>query len=498
MPSDFPELDLGQASAPEGDPAGAAPASGLRKGAQLELDDDGDAGLVLALESKPPPPRAPQQAGGGHVLDDDDDESGLASLQLATEGSQPPPSSHVLGGQAPGGQAPGAGIPAVLRGIEPSPPSSRAGSPAAGPASSRALRPAALVDLPPSDAELEEERLRAAREEAEVRAVARYPVAPAAWWEAPLYAIRVLQRRRELTRELPAVRSRVDQAHLALGEAFVTLVDGARRSVGQDHPFVEMAAPLARFDQMAAESGQALAAANAALHEQIGAIDRELALIEAEVTRLDRDIEAADRERQRHAELTARSEAKVKRAEIELRAANDAARAAAGPDAKFAPPEHARRIRDLTAEKQARDAEHAPVHAAFQAADAALRQLQETQRGLRRKMSPLMDQRRAAQRAGTAQVQARVRGSEAVERERRAAYTEIGKLMLESRRNELSEADRSAVEAARRALVASQDALATHERALSAADPATFRRGLTVLGVAAGTVLLLVALVFAL
>lgn len=482
MPTDIPDLELPAADKPDGGETARSPASGLRRGGAVELEDDG-ALPALALESRPPPPRvSPQGGGGGFDLDDDDgDGPGESPLRLAGETSRPPaplPKPGAAGHGSPGLGLAGPGLSGVA-----SPPSSRGRSPLA---------------LPPTDAELAQASQRAASDEIEMRAIARFGPPPAAWWGAPGYAVRVLLRRREIQAGLAPLRKQLEDAEAAEGEAFVQMVDRARRAAGPGHAFAEMTAALARFDQMAAESDDALAAANQTLHQQIEAIDRELQLLEDEVKRLDRDIEAAQEDVARADEQRVRSEAKVKRAEIELRAAHEAARNAAGPQAKFAPPEHAKRIRDLTAEKQARDAEHAPVRDAWESANRVVRELSDAQRAIRRKMSPLLEQRRSAKQSGMAQVALRAEGSEAALRERRRAYREIGALMLESRAHEIDEADRAAVARSGQLVQGQTRTLELHLRALSAADPDALRKGQMLLGAAVVALVALVILLAAL
>src|SRR5581483_8927194 len=100
--------------------------------------------------------------------------------------------------------------------------------------------------------------------------------------------------------------------------------------------------------------------------------DAQAAALEARRVELQAAVNQAGAELGRRQEEHARVEAKVRRTEIERRAAHDAARAAAGPDAKFAPPEHARRIAEIEAELAARTGEAKPLEAARRAAEEAL------------------------------------------------------------------------------------------------------------------------------
>src|SRR5262249_12382293 len=123
--------------------------------------------------------------------------------------------------------------------------------------------------------------------------------------------------------------------------------------------------------------------------------------------------------------------AKAKRTEIELRAAHDAARAAAGPNARYAPPEHAQRIAELEAERAQRAAELAAVAQAADRANAAARTARDAQREAHRRVEAVREERARLDRTREHQVGVGVEGVRAAGDARRAAYAMVGRELLE-------------------------------------------------------------------
>jgi hypothetical protein len=420
----------------------------------LELDHRGSrsAGQPasgLELETRPRQPAA----GGGVQLETDD--GGIAP-DIALASVAPPPSAAAARG------------PALEKEATPKPA-------AAAPATASAAVARPPLDVDPVD----------------VLVLADYGPPPTAWFQTPLYALRVLTRRRELERELVRQRTLVADAEDRVVEQLARSAEALRGRIDAAHPAAALFGTLGRYDELTHSRATALNETSRQYAEQLAQVDERTASEEEQRGRLASLVQDAELELGRLSAERARADAKIKRLDIELRSAHEAARIAAGPDAKFAPPEHAHRIAALEAEKAARTAELAPVLAAWTEAAELVRRRQADEREARKKVGALRDERKRIEQAAERQLEVRSEGARQAERDRLAAYADVTRAVLAQRPDDLTGAERAEVAASEKLLLAKEHDLELHLRALDAADGQALRQGIVLLVAAAVLALLL-------
>ncbi len=449
----------------------------------MELDDDlPDLPPLELASARPraaagppasasPMPQGAAQASDSHVDDDlDDGVEGLPSLELANLTSAPASSR-------------GAAAPSSSPGGTPAPPSGQPGTPRPAPAArptpapAVSVRPAVFVD--PID----------------VVAFANYGAAPRAWFEAPIYAVRVMQRQRDLGRELARQRKLASDADDAVVERMARAAEALRGRIDPEHPAIGLYGQLGKYDELTQSRSVALHETSRQYAEQLAQVDERMSAEEEQRSKLARLVEDAALELGRLSAERARNEAKSKRIEIELRSAHDAARLAAGPDAKFAPPEHAHRIAALESDKAARAAELVPIMEAWTDAAEVARRRQSDEREARKKVTALRDERKRIEQTAEHQLEVRSEGARQAERDRFAAYAEVARAVLAKRPDDLTEAERGDIAAAEKRLAAAERDLELHVRAFEAADQPALRKGLALM--LGGVVLVLVLFVAA-
>lgn len=328
----------------------------------------------------------------------------------------------------------------------------------------------------------------------EVLALADYGSAPSGWIDAAPYAFRVFQRRRALKEQLAVQRRLHLEAERASEQTLARLAETVKSRVGPEHRAHGLLAGLGSVDEVAQTRDGALRSASQQYSADVARIDAQLGQHEAEREKLEAAVAEAQAEANRRHELRARGDAKMKRVEIELRAALEAARVAAGPNAKFAPPEHAARIKDLKSERDVRAGELRPLVAASDEAVESVRKRESAARDGRRAVSSLREERRKIEQAATRQLEIRSAGVEEAERERLKSYASVARELLLTCADDIPAEDRAAVDDAERLLGERALSVEKHLRALGAADVEGERRGWIVIAVAASLLLLLLAM----
>lgn len=241
-----------------------------------------------------------------------------------------------------------------------------------------------------------------------------------------------MQRQRDLGRELVARRKRAAEADDALVERMARCAEALRARIDAAHPAVALFGPLGKHDELTHSRSLALHETSRQYAEQLAQVDERISWEEEQRGKLARLVQDAELELGRLSAERARGEAKAKRLEIELRSAHDAARIAAGPDAKFAPPEHAHRIAALESEKAQRAAEMAPVLAAWTEAAELVRRRQNDEREARKKVTALRDASASSRRRSTSS-RSGTEGARQAERDRFAAYADVTRAVLSKR-----------------------------------------------------------------
>jgi hypothetical protein len=326
-------------------------------------------------------------------------------------------------------------------------------------------------------------------------ALADYGPPPHGWFDAVLYVLRVRQRRSALAGALAGRRKQLAEAEEACHAELARTIDSVRSKAGPAHPIGALLEPLQTYDETLAGRQGALAETSRRLSDEVSALDARVASLEAERAKAQALAGEAQAALDVRAEEHARTDAKVKRIDIELRAAHEAARIAAGPGAKYAPPEHARKIADLDADRSARVADLAPLVQAYDEAHAIVQERRAAVRALKTQISALGDEKHKLLQAGSRQIDVRSQGTLEAERARLAAYAEVAREVILRHPGDVPVELRTSVAAAEERLRGLAVEVETHALALRVADPSAMRRGLIVLGLAALFVVLLLAMV---
>lgn len=428
----------------------------------MDLDDDIPDLPALELDSRRP-------------------HSGQGKASPSDEPSIPRPPARPSGLSAPDELEPvGESMDIALASVPP-PPSSvgRGGVSSSDPAARPAVaKPAPGSGRPPLDP-------------VDVAVFADYGPAPDAWFGTPLYALKVLQRQRALGRDLALCRKRVVAIEDALAERLALAAEALRARIDAAHPAVALFAQLGKYDELTHSRAIALGETSRKYAEQLAEIDERTAAEEEARGKLARLVQDAELDLGRLSAERARAEAKLKHLDIALRGAHDAARIAAGPDAKFAPPEHAQRIASLDAQKAAHSAEVAPTLAAWTAAAELVRQRQSDEREARKKVDALRNERKRIEQTAGRELDVRSEGTREAERDRFSAYAAVARDVLSARPDDFTETERSEIAAAEKRLLDCERDLELHVRAVGAADVSAVRRGMAFLFAAAVAVLLL-------
>jgi hypothetical protein len=393
----------------------------------------------------------------GIVLEDELDDGVGIPLELDIE----PPSAAV----------PAAAVPASLPAVT-------------SPALAAAVAPKAEL-APASGVEPEPDA-------SEVQRLAGYGPPPRSAIEAPIYAVRVLLRRLELKRQVISSRKMLADAERASDEKLAAAMEELRAAAGPDHPLKAMFDSLSGHDAVAEAASGALEDIARRQKAELARRDTELSRLNEEQAQAEASLAEAERAAAARHEVRARTEARLKRAEIELRAAHEAARIAAGPGAKFAPPEHALRIKELEAARVDRAAELATAEAEHQQAIAATREPRARLRAAKRGIADIGQRAQRQERAEQSTLRQTTASAESALQRRRAGYAESAREVLRTRPQEFSESTREVARQAEALVTERGRALDLWVRTLDANDREAEAKGQVVLAVAAGAVLLLV------
>ncbi len=184
----------------------------------------------------------------------------------------------------------------------------------------------------------------------EIEVVAQYGPVPPNPLLAPLYALRVFQRRRALVGLLSLARRTHEQATSALRGKLTTIVDRVVAKASPDQVQGVMG-PIRAAEQKLADRKAQLEAASGQFASQVKTLQQELEAEGKKKQQLERDRNMAQIKVEDAVHKRAQAAAELKRLNVEIEAAHEAAAKAAGKDATFAPPEHAKRIAALEAQR---------------------------------------------------------------------------------------------------------------------------------------------------
>jgi hypothetical protein len=373
----------------------------------------------------------------------------------------------------------------VATSLTSAPPADAADAAAAGPSS--AGRKAIAQPTPASSGSQMDDELE--RRHNELLAMAGYPEPPANLLACVAYSWGVFRRQRELRHEVEAHALRFQQLERGVRSQFAEIADAARaRMPDQLDSYFEEADSA---DDAVSERQQAVmdGAASHATHDS--SLAARLSELSDDHGAKEDAVKAALIQLEDAQSQQRRTDIEHKRAVTQLNAAHDAAREAAAEGARFAPPEHARRITKRQAVEEAikrqLDARNETLKSARDAFHERQRALRKNEREMN---STAAERRRLDNRAGKAK-DAELKSLHGVEEERleaieyalRAIEADLPGALLAEDLLKMTELD------AQRD--AGRDALELQSEAITAYDKDGFNKGI---GFVLGGVLLLVAL----
>lgn len=430
--------------------------------------DDAPHGLDLASSFNPAAADPAVSYGSDKFNDGFDDEEDHGGLKLEVE------TVHKAAGSMSTADASAAPPPTGSSGIQLSSLSRQPPDPAAAPPSVAPFNPA----LDPY----------------EISILADFGPQPTAIWMCPPYAIRVLKRKRELAQALRAAQKNAGDAEHVRDDHLAAIAERLRSALEGDREMAGYLVPLARTEEIAREREKALSARSAEYSTIVGAIDQKIAAEESRAAEVKVRLDAAKEEHDGKSQTLNRVQVQLKRAEIELRNAQEVARAAAGPDAKTAPPEHAGTI--LAAQKtvELRRQEIAGPKAEADASLRALREVEAQAAEIERRVNALRTERRRAETTFSKEMGVRSEGVELALTERRAALIAIGGRLFDINSDLIPQADYDEFHRIRSDVSTRQLEIERLMRALASADPKAVQKGWIVIAVGIVIVLAIIGL----
>ena len=332
----------------------------------------------------------------------------------------------------------------------------------------------------------------------EIAVLADFGPAPQKIWEYPGYSIRVTTRRRELRRRMELVKQSVQEAERSRDDRLADLAERLRPQLAESKELAPLLSTLEQIEQTAASRNEALSERNQEMQQKLAVVDREIEGQRGQQaqtqTRLDATVKALEKER----ETLNRATAALKRAEIELRNAQQVARAAAGPQARTAPPEHAAKLQHLSSILEERKAAMQTPTASFDEAKRVWNDADSAHKAVQRRIADLQKQRRGIEQSYAKEIGVRSAGVQQAESERRAACIAIGSSLIEQNAavvpRELRQAFFETQEVLSNRLLESERL----SHAIASADPNDVKKGWLLLFGGSAIVILLLALLVAL
>jgi hypothetical protein len=318
-----------------------------------------------------------------------------------------------------------------------------------------------------------------------VAVVADFGRAPSNVLMCSAYAWRVFRRKRELRRMLQQAQAAAAAAERERDDLLATLAEHARPQLQDDREMAGFQRLLAQAEQVAQERETALSARSADYASAVSAVDEKIAAEEAIAAEANQRVEQASGTFTQRSQELSRAQALLKRAEIELRNRQQLARAAAGPDSRVAPPEHAAAILEAQEGAAQRKLEIAAPQAQLDAAQHVLREAERAAGDVNRRISVLRSQRRAIEQTFGREMGLRTEGLEQAQTDRRAALIGLGARLMDVNSPCVADADREAFDLARKTLSTRCIEVERIMRAIASADPVAVKKGWLVIGGAA-------------
>ncbi len=155
----------------------------------------------------------------------------------------------------------------------------------------------------------------------DARLLADYGAPPSHWLLSPLYAFRVLRRRRELRRALAARKEEATRAAAEAEDGLVATAEQVRAIAEQQATFTDVIGALRRAEELLRMRDRVLTAENDAEMARLASADARLIKLETDLATAQAEERSAAGELVAAQEALAREESHLKRTEGELRAA---------------------------------------------------------------------------------------------------------------------------------------------------------------------------------
>lgn len=434
-------------------------------------------GNELSLDSQPHRPLstdAQMSYGSGSLNDDFGDDEDLPpgasfQLELGAGPQRAPLAPQPPAAPPPATPSPGTSVP------EPAP---KASDDAMSPTSVRARVVPASPVLDPY----------------EIAVFADFGRPPEQLWLCPAYAVRVFTRTRLLRNALHQAQASAAESERQRDDRLAALAEKLKSKLEGDRELGGYLAPLARIEETARERERALSERSAEYSATVARIDQQIAEQEDIASELKRSRDAAAAEHDAHSQVLTRAQAQLKRAEIELRNAQQVARAAAGPEARTAPPEHADSILKAQQSVEQRRIELQEPKAAADQSQRVLRDAQARVDEVERRIASLRTERRKYETTFSREMGLRSEGLEQALSEKRAALISIGARLFDTNSPVVPAEDYEAFARVRADLSQRHLDVERLLRALDSADKAAVKKGWAVIGGGITIVLILIAL----
>ncbi len=433
------------------------------------------------------PPAAggrPAASGGGNLFsaDDDDDEwdaGGALDVGLDYGSEAPPAMASPVSQAASQPGATGDGSPDVAL-VDP--------GPVPPPATGRAPLPS--QGLAPPAAAVATTGAGPIFSAAEIETVARYGEVPSNVLLAPVYAVRVFKRRQELKKLLTLQQRTHEQATTTLRGKLADITDGIVAQAPEQLDGVM--GPVRTAEQKVRDRKVQLEAASGQFASQFKSLELEIEAAGKQRQQLDRDRNMAQIKLEDAVHKRAQVTADLKRINLGIASAHDAAANAAGADASFATPEHAKRITALEAEKakrveqvRGRDKAVGAAKLEVREREAAIRQLESRVNAIHGRQSNMEGEAGQAQTMG-------LDALKGAQHERLVAYEVAIDTIVAQAKSLVDQPTKAQIEDVKRQIAGCNSDLDKHNLAVDAFDDGAYKRGIAI------AVVLVVLIVFGL
>jgi hypothetical protein len=307
----------------------------------------------------------------------------------------------------------------------------------------------------------------------EVLAFAAYDDAPAAWWEAPVYAYRVKMRQAVLGRQLAERRGLAAKAADAEEEALAAFGDRIKAKVRELPAYADVSRAAETAEQILRKEDSVLAAAMDAQAVKLAAFDRRIAPLEHELAGARADVAQLK-------PVFDRAEAMRKRAEIEAR------NATSRTDAK-----------GVEAERAAREQLTRATSSATQAGE-RLAAVRKNASEIQQRITDAKNERAALQAEFKRRGNQQAAGVSVARKGYRKAIADLADKALADTGTFGAEhaSDREQIEKLRDALAACARDVILCDKAMGAYDREVFKQGATMVAVVLGALMVLLVVVF--